>query len=109
MISVRCSRVARRPRWRWQWLNGTTWTTIGTTYSDTAGVFFTAATMLRFLPAANYSGTPGALTAKLVDASATALTNGEPANVSTSGGVTPFSAANVVLGTNVSAAIALQP
>jgi muramidase (phage lysozyme) len=94
---------------RWQWLDGATWKDVATNLTRAAGLHLSAATVIRFLPAANYSGTPGALTARLVDSSATGLTNGGPANVSTSGGVTPFSAANVVLGTSVSAAIALQP
>jgi hypothetical protein len=94
---------------RWQWLDGATWKDVATNLTRAAGLYLSAATVIRFLPAVNYSGTPGALTARLVDASATGLTNGGPANVSTSGGVTPFSAANVVLGTSVSAAIALQP
>jgi hypothetical protein len=94
---------------RWQWLNGATWTDVATNLTPAAGLYLSAATVIRFLPAVNYNGTPGSLTARLVDASATGLTNGGPANVSTSGGVTPFSAANVVLGTSVSAAIALQP
>jgi hypothetical protein len=42
---------------------------------------------------------------RIVDSTATGLVNGGPANVSTSGGVTPFSAARVVLGTSVTAAI----
>ena len=45
----------------WQWLNASTWTTIATSLTDSAGLFLTAATSLRFLPAANFNGTPGCL------------------------------------------------
>jgi large repetitive protein len=64
--------------------------------------------LIRFLPAADFGGTPGSLVARLVDSTATGLTNGGPANVSTSGGATPFSATSVVLGTQITATDNLQ-
>jgi hypothetical protein len=100
---VLIAKAATLSQGRWQWLNGSTWTTIGTTVTDSAGVFFTAATSLRFLPAANFNGTPGSLTVRLVDSSAAGLVNGRSVNVAINGGTTPFSAAKVVLGTNVTA------
>jgi Ca2+-binding RTX toxin-like protein len=85
----------------WQWLNGTTWTSITSTLSSSNGLFLTAATTLRFLPAANFHGTPGSLSARLVDSSAPATANGSTLNVSTSGGLTPYSTGSVALSTSI--------
>jgi hypothetical protein len=89
---------------KWQWLNGSTWTDIATTgLSDTTGLYLTAATSIRFLPAANFNGTPGSLTTRLVDSSASGLSNGSTINVSTHGGTSSYSAATVALSTSISA------
>ena len=53
--------------------------------------------------AAGFTGRPGGLTVRLVDSTATGLTNGRTVNVTTNGGTTPYSAATVVLGTSVTA------
>ncbi|MBM5820104.1 MAG: DUF4347 domain-containing protein, partial [Cyanobacteria bacterium K_DeepCast_150m_m2_101] len=89
---------------QWQWLNNSTWTNIATTgLSDSAGLFLTTATSIRFFPAPNFNGSPGALTTRLVDSSASSPTNGSTISVSTNGGTTPYSAASVSLSTSVSA------
>ena len=65
-----------------------------------------ATTQLRFLPAANFNGTPpAALTAHLVDSSV-ALTNNSTVNISAAGatgGTTQYSSATVDLGVTVNA------
>ena len=71
--------------------------------TNTAALYLAANTLLRFVPAANYSGTPGALTARLVDSSATGLTNGTSTNVSINGGTSAYSSTTVSLGTNITA------
>uniref|UniRef100_UPI004047FB1E DUF4347 domain-containing protein n=1 Tax=Cyanobium sp. TaxID=2164130 RepID=UPI004047FB1E len=87
----------------WQWLNGSNWTNISTSLTDSAGLYLTAETSIRFLPGPNYNGTPDSLTARLVDSSALALANGEILNVSTNGGTTAFSSTTVSLGTSITA------
>jgi hypothetical protein len=89
----------------WQWNNAGTWTDISTSLTDSAGLFLTAATSLRFLPAANFNGTPGALSARLADSSISAPSNGSTLNVSNAnnGGTTAYSLATVALGTSITA------
>ena len=87
----------------WQWFNGTTWLSVSTTLTDTSALYLAATTSLRFVPAANFNGTPGALTARLVDSSAIGLTNGTSINVSTNGGTTAYSSATVSLATSITA------
>lgn len=100
---VLTANAATAPQGKWQWNNSGTWTDIDTSLSDAAGLYLTAATEVRFLPAANFNGTPGALTARLVDSSASGLTNGNSANVSANGATTAYSAATVSLTTSITA------
>uniref|UniRef100_UPI0018805D47 tandem-95 repeat protein n=1 Tax=Oculatella sp. LEGE 06141 TaxID=1828648 RepID=UPI0018805D47 len=89
----------------WQWsTNGTTWTTIGA-LSTTSALVLSASTQVRFLPAANFNGTPGSLTVRLIDDSSGAVTSGTTVNVSTSGGITQYSNSSnaVTLNTSVTA------
>ena len=87
---------------QWQYYNGSTWVDIGAA-STAASVLVSASAPLRFLPAADYNGPAPTLTVKLLDASGGALTNGALANVSTSGGSTPYSVGTVVLDHSVTA------
>jgi len=100
---VLTSNAATSAQGAWQWLEGSTWTDITTTLTDSAGFFLNAATSLRFLPAANFNGTPGSLTVRLADSSITAPSNGSTVNVSSNGGTTAYSAATVSLGTSITA------
>jgi VCBS repeat-containing protein len=92
----------------WQWYDvagGGTWTQISeTTYTTSVALFLGADTLVRFVPAANYNGTPGALTVRLIE-SGTAHLSGETVNVSGSfsGGSSPNSdlANTVTLTTSV--------
>jgi hypothetical protein len=85
----------------WQYsANGTTWTAVGSP-SDAAAVVVAPAGRLRFLPAADYNGTPGTLSVRLIDSSGGAVATGATANVSTNGGSTPYSAATVPLTTSI--------
>jgi hypothetical protein len=86
----------------WQHFNGTTWIAIPTTgLSDTTAFVITASNNLRFLPAANFNGTPGALTVRLSDG--TGFVVGSSQNVGTGGGFSGWSAATVTIGTSITA------
>jgi hypothetical protein len=87
---------------QWQYYNGSSWVNIGAA-SDSAAVLLAAGTSIRFDPALNFNGAAGALTVHLVDASGGALTDGAIANLSTTGGTTPYSSGTVVLSEQVTA------
>jgi len=89
----------------WQWsTDGTTWSAIGTPSTASALVLSTN-TQVRFVPNANFNGTPGNLTVRLIDDSAGAVTSGTTVNVSISGGTTQYSNSSntVTLTTSVTA------
>ncbi|MGB3136310.1 MAG: VCBS domain-containing protein, partial [Nodosilinea sp.] len=92
----------------WQYsTNGTTWSDIGVR-SLTSALRLAAGTQVRFLPAANFNGTPGSLTARLIDSSGGAVVSGAVVNLSAgsaTGGTTPYSdgANAVTLGTSITA------
>ena len=90
----------------WQWFNGVSWTNVSTGVSTGSALVLAAGTQVRFLPAADFNGTPGALTVRLIDDSAGAVTSGSTADVTGSGGTTQYSnAANAVLLTTAVAAV----
>ncbi len=80
----------------WQYWNGASWVNIGAS-STASATTLTAATPIRFAPAANFNGPAPALTAVLVDNSGGALTNGGHIDVTTRGGTTAYSTNTVVL------------
>ena len=95
--------TATQGKWQWQ-VSGGAWTDIATSgLADASALYLAANITLRFLPVANYNGTPGALTARLVDSSAIGLTNGAPTNVSNNGVITPYSSGTVSLNTSITA------
>ena len=56
--------------WDYSVDNGNNWSAVATTgLSDATALYLDAASKLRFVPAANYTGSPGGLTARLVDSS----------------------------------------
>jgi VCBS repeat-containing protein len=89
----------------WQWFDNTNgWQPINAV-SDSGALFLAPATLLRFLPAANYNGTPGSIIARVVEPGALNLAGnpvltGDLLNASTgasSGGTSHVSnAANTV-------------
>ena len=85
----------------WQYsTDGTNWTDLPIV-STTSAFLLNPNDSLRFVPAANYFGTPGQLTARLIDGSGAAFTTGTRDNVSNdttlSGGITRYSnSANAV-------------
>jgi hypothetical protein len=87
---------------KWQWSAGAMpWTDVPTSIAATTGLFLLDTTKLRFLPASDFNGTPGALTARLIDNSDTTSSNGTSISVSATGNTTAISAATVSLGTSI--------
>jgi len=87
---------------QWQYYDGSAWQNIGAA-SAASAVTLAASTALRFLPAADFNGPAPTLTVKLVDSSGGALPIMGTANVTTSGGSTPYSALTVDLSHTVTA------
>lgn len=89
----------------WQYTtDGSTWYDVGTV-STSAALLLPSSSLVRFLPAANYHGTPGGLTVHAVDSSG-GLTFTSGATRSTfdttsDGSTSPVSAAGVALGTSI--------
>ncbi|PNG47270.1 MULTISPECIES: cadherin-like domain-containing protein [unclassified Variovorax] len=93
----------------WQYsLDGTTWPAVGAR-SDANALVLASSAQLRFVPAANFHGTPNELTVRLVETDANAdSATADPVSGSTvnvagagNGGTTVYSAATVVLSTSV--------
>jgi VCBS repeat-containing protein len=84
----------------WQYFNGVIWVNIGPA-SNGAAVLLAASTAIRFNPALNFNGTAPTLLAHLVDASAGAIVSGALADLSATGGTTPYSNGTVTLSQEV--------
>ncbi|MFM0120698.1 DUF4347 domain-containing protein [Paraburkholderia sp. RL18-101-BIB-B] len=105
--------------WQYSTDNGATWNTIAATgLSDSNALVLSSSAELRFVPAANFNGTPGQLTTRLIDSSSVAIAGsvtgadlaagdtaltGVDVSGAHNGGTTAVSAATVDLGTVVSA------
>ncbi|MBR2818002.1 MAG: hypothetical protein IKE60_25290 [Reyranella sp.] len=87
--------------WRYSLDGGSTWTSIPSGLGDKTAIVLPATAQLVFVPNSNFSGTPGALTVRLIDSSAGPVTATAGVDVSTNGGTTPFSAAVVPLNTSI--------
>jgi hypothetical protein len=82
---------------RWQFNTGGAWTDVGAV-SDASAVVLPTTASLRFLPAADYNGTPGALTLRLADSAQAEATG---VNLSGSVGQTGTCSLPVALATSV--------
>jgi hypothetical protein len=104
-IAITANSAVSATQGRWQYFNGASWTNISTAVSTSSALVLNASTQIRFLANADYNGTPGTLTVRLIDDSAGAVTNGTTVNVTTSGGTTRFSNVGnaIVLNTTISA------
>ncbi len=90
---------------QWQYFDGSTWTNVGTRTASST-LLIPVNDKLRFLPAANWFGTPSNLTVRLIDNSSGAVVRGTGPDLSiaaNSGGTRVYSAASVALSTSVSA------
>ncbi len=100
-VAVRGDLVsATQGRWQYSTNAGSTWQQFSA-LSDAAALTLRTSDLLRFLPAANFNGVPSALSVRLIDNSATVVA-GATVNVSTFGGVTPYSSNIVAVSTSVS-------
>ncbi len=92
---------------KWQYYNGATWQDVPTNVSASSGLVVKAADSVRFVPNANWNGTPTGLTTRLIETGGATPATGDRVNVDSthSGGATIYSdAANqVVIGTTVNA------
>ncbi|HEY7759918.1 MAG TPA: DUF2341 domain-containing protein, partial [Burkholderiales bacterium] len=90
----------------WQYSSdNVNWNSVPTAgLGDTSALVLPSSYYLRFLPAAGYSGTPGALTARLSDASAGAIGFSASSNISAAiGGTGNWSSASIAAGITVTA------
>ncbi|MBI1407812.1 MAG: hypothetical protein GC145_16990 [Caulobacter sp.] len=88
----------------WQVFTGGSWIDLPA-LSPTNTYLVSATDSLRFVPAANYSGTPGTLVSLLIDNSSGAVTTGTrlDSSLTGSGGSTVYSSSTINLGTSVTA------
>jgi hypothetical protein len=86
--------------WPYSTNNGGSWTDFpaAATIATANALLIAATDQIRFLPAANYNGIPGSLTAHLIDDSAGAITTGGTANLGTTCGSTPYSTGTISIG-----------
>ncbi len=98
----------------WQYYTGSAWLSVGARSLDNA-LYLNAGTQIRFVPAEHFNGTPGALSVRMVDSSASDAAHGNPgkpalnasvhdlSGAGATGSATCFSAADVALNTFVRA------
>jgi CshA-type fibril repeat protein len=80
--------------WQYSTDGGASWTNLPIVH-DASALVIAASDKLRFLPNANWNGTSGGLTTRLIDDSAGAVTTGAVVNVTTtSGGTTQYSSSD---------------
>jgi hypothetical protein len=93
--------------WQYSANNGTNWSDIGTVADDATALALSATTLVRFVPFANYSGTPPALTVRALDnsysSSYSSNTTRVTVNTSPNGGTTAIASTTNTLGTSVTA------
>lgn len=90
---------------QWQYYDGSSWVNVGTRTAAST-LLLPAGDSLRFLPAANWFGTPSSLSVRLIDSSSGAVTRGTGPDLSggaSYGGSTVYSSATVSLSTSVNA------
>jgi VCBS repeat-containing protein len=89
----------------WQYsTDGTNWTSISTTLSDSSALQLDPNAFLRFVPATNFNGPAPNLTVRLIeDSIATPVTTGDPIDVSSNGGTSSFSAQTITTSETINA------
>ena len=91
--------TAAQGQW-WYSTDGTSWTALPANLSDTNALVLPTTASLRFVPVADWNGTPGGLTVRLSDATVGAAASGQTLAI---GGSNQWSATTVTLGTSVTA------
>jgi Ca2+-binding RTX toxin-like protein len=103
-IAITANNVKPDTEGLWQYsTDGTLWQTvpIGVQLSDRSAFTLKADARLRFLPKADFIGTPGDLTLRFIDSSSVVINGSFGVDVSNNGGRTPYSAQSVNLRTTV--------
>jgi predicted secreted protein len=105
-ITANAADPATQGRWQYTIDGGTTWTDVGVV-SAAGALLLPDSASLRFVPVADFNGTPGALSVRLVDSSGGAVAGASTVDVSgaNSGGITRYAGAAdaISLGTSVGA------
>ncbi|UBF25627.1 tandem-95 repeat protein [Kovacikia minuta CCNUW1] len=86
--------------WQYSSNNGSSWVNLPPNLTNSNAFSLAPTTLLRFRPNANFSGTPGTLSARLIE-NTTSITNAAIINVSTNGGSSAYSANTVELTTTI--------
>ncbi|MBL8829429.1 MAG: cadherin domain-containing protein, partial [Planctomycetaceae bacterium] len=104
-IAITANTAVSATQGNWQYYNGSSWVNISTSVATNSALVLNASTQIRFLANADYNGTPGTLTVRLIDDSSGAVTTGTSVNVTTSGGTTRYSnlANAITLDTSIAA------
>ena len=94
--------------WQYSIDGGTNWSAVGSVSESASALALNSTAMLRFLPAANFNGTPPSLTVYGIDHSfvgAFTTNTATPSliNVTTNGGSTPFSDSSTTVDTSINA------
>jgi len=99
--------TAAQGKWQYSTNSGTSWNDLPAAPSPTAPFLLGSSDLVRFSPAANWNGTPGQLSVRLIDNSSGAVTTGAGSDISgvATGGTTAYAnlANEVTLGTTISA------
>ncbi|ACB35993.1 outer membrane adhesin like protein [Leptothrix cholodnii SP-6] len=93
---------AAQGAWQYSTDSGAHWTSVPGIGAETGAFTLQAATLLRFLPAADYNGPAPTLTTRLIDSSTT-VADAATLDASTHGGSTALSDATVALNSSVTA------
>ncbi|NJL49375.1 MAG: DUF4347 domain-containing protein [Leptolyngbyaceae cyanobacterium SM2_5_2] len=98
--------AATQGTWQYSTDSGSNWFDVGSVADDNSALALSAATRVRFLPVAEYNGTPPSLTVRALDNTQTAFTNGGTRitiNAAVNGGTTAISAATRTIDTSITA------
>ena len=89
----------------WEANTGSGWSSIGTAINSSTALILEPSAQLRFVPAADFNGTPGDLTMHLWDGTGTAFANGSTQDISTliNDTMDPFSNSTIALNTSITA------
>jgi len=99
-VAVTQNGATTQGTWQYSSDNGTTWTGVGSPDSSNA-LLLAPTALVRFVPAADFNGAAPTLTAHLVNDSHGAITTGDIADLSTTGGNTSYSLDVVALGETI--------
>ncbi|HLZ67437.1 MAG TPA: putative Ig domain-containing protein, partial [Aliidongia sp.] len=101
-IAITGNAAAGQGTWEYSTDHGATWTAVPTSVSDGSAIIVPVTGSIRFVPNDTFHGIPGALTVHLIDSSSGSIAAAATGvNVTDVGGSTVYSAAPVLLSTQV--------